>query len=276
MNRSLLFSGLLALFAFSSCETYQYVSPMPATPQFKEAGEVQGQLAVGFNHYEVQGSASFTNFLGGSFTAFKAPYSLVKHYTLHSFFNPNRNDRNRYLSFNLGYIQAHLENGAGDHLPLIGRYIRPYTSPLGLFASDYEGLTFGMDTYWYTPKKRISISAGIQARWLKFYQLDRYSFPSLYYPTHHWHLNGTQQYAYITPRVVATVYTQNKMFFLRGGLFMQMPITPAMNGTHIEEHKNIRYSNDGVLNPEQSLMTYSLSVGFNMNLLRYIRGRKTD
>ena len=271
MNRSLYFSGLLALFAFSSCETYQYVSPMPATPQFKEAGEVQGQLAVGLNHYEVQGSASFTNFLGGSFTTFKAPKSFVHHYTLHGYFNPNRNNKSRYLSFNLGYMRAHLENEAPNDFPVIGGV----GTLLNQYTSEYEGWTFGMDTYWYTPKERISISAGIQARWLKFYQLDTYSEPLRSVPSHHWYLNGSQEYAYITPRVVATVYTPNKVFFLRGGLFMQMPITEGMNGTYIHGYYTWHPENR-VLNPKQSLMTYSLSVGFNMNLLRYIRGRKAN
>ncbi len=249
------------MFLLGSCSPYQYVSPLPSAPQFTESGEVQAQIAIGRNHYEVQGSASFLKNFGASFNAFNAPHSAIRSYTVH-YFRQSKRWPDLFVTGFAGYDKGNLHND--DHYTFFGGL-----SHRVVIHSSYETFRAGGGFYVSPRDKRIQYGYSLNFQQIQFYRLDAKHIPLIWAPYFTYTLKETQRYYLASPNFSITVFSKNRNFFLRHHVLLEIPISDPLTSEF--HNSRDRYPETATIRPMMSPFCISIALGMRlvpMNLFR--------
>lgn len=245
------------ILSLSSCNPYQYVSPLPSTPQFTEAREVQGQIAIGINHYEMQGSASLSKNFGVSFNTYKGlspSNSAIRSYTLH-YFRQGKRWPNLFVTGFMGYDKGKLQND--ESYTLFGGLDYKI-----ICNSDYETFRAGGGFYADRKEKRVQYGLSVNFQQIQFYRLDAKFEPLHSAPYKTYSLQNTQRYYLASPNLSVTFFSKDRIFFMRNHLLFEVPLSKHLTTTF--KHSNNQYPQTAYTKPLMSPFCISIAVGMRI------------
>lgn len=206
------FSFILLVFwlLFSSCKAYHRMSTLPVVPDFKQAGELDGSIAInkGFLHF--QGSASVTNFMGVYYNGLRESQTFVDGTGL-ILFHALGKEKNLRLFSSIGYERGQFEVYL-DENPI--NFSPSYTSKY-TFKSAFElykfslGLTFGLGE-----RKKLRIGMFMNMQDVQLFRLYTYHYKRESGSKSEWsHTNATPEKIKIWSPVISLTYTFGRELF---------------------------------------------------------------
>lgn len=251
----------------SGCRNYyHYVSPLPATPEFTEAGEIEVQGGFGTKHSEIQVATSISKHLGFSYNGFFAPDQTEIHHASFFGFGKILKKHSVYWSAGTGYIQGQTNVnrydinyfGSAPHFHHLKSNFQGATIQLGIYLPEMENEKWHFGIYTHL-------------EFIHFDNLITYDEANVAsYQSHYWKMTRPNTGIYLKPHLTFTYLPWNKglLFRINTGysipakrnLFAGKKSIPTPPGTEIEYRM-----------PQASVYFLSVSIGLHLHTINFIR-----
>jgi hypothetical protein len=260
-------TGVLALL-LSSCNAYQYVTPLPAVPQFEKAGEVQTQVAISPNHIEYQASVSPIHHFGLTYNGFRAfrTGSKMDSYTLHTYWQTGQ-EKTLFLTGSIGYDRGSMESKDLPSLFPGTDYDRE------TFSSEYQVLRFGVGAYHpLNGSERKKISLDLNYQLVQFSKLSSYYYDNY---SRHWRrhrLIGNTHYHVISPMVTYTIKSaRNGIFYYRHTFGLNIPLGSKVTVSETHSYSTAkRQPFPTAILPKMGYLICAGTIGIRLNVLEQL------
>lgn len=170
MKLTKLSAFLLLSLLLASCSNYNYVSNLPATPCFEEAGEIQGRIGIGTGHAEFQLAASPLRYFGMTYTQFdgiKANNGTTRVWNMNLHLYHDLVPQKLFLDLSYGF-------GKGSILTQKWQYPSAVQSEFSYYFSSFSKQEIGINLYSKLgEEKNIQIGIGAFYRSIIYSRLGR-------------------------------------------------------------------------------------------------------
>jgi len=256
----------------ASCSQYNYVSNLPSTPSFEEAGEVKAGLGLGLRHSEFQVAAAPLSFLGFTYTQFNGygPHcgTQVQNSTIHLYHGFLK--KRLFVDLNFGIGKGNIGSN-NVQLPLAKNLESIY------FGSKFSKQQLGLNLYSSLgQEKNIQLGIGVFYQDIHFSALE-WKHEEYGVGSEHIILNSPANAHYLSPVLSLQILFPNASYlYFKQNLGFDYALqgesfAATLSKTGLMAPPSGNSYSSATLSPTRSRLFYSATIGLNINAYKGIR-----